>query len=311
MYFTVKTKSVVLGSINYDIVAKVNNLPVKGETITGLSVDKFVGGKGSNQAVQMALLGLETHFIGRVGNDDQGQAVRKALADTGVDVRYLYTSENLGTGCAIIVVDSRGDNTLVYVPGANKDLTIGLINNARELIDNADVLVTQTEINIDAMSYGLSLAKKAGVTTVLTPGPAVPLDDEIFPMLDFIVPNETESAAYTGISQKGIPESEWNRKNAEWFLRKGVKNVCITLGEKGVYFFNGEVEYSVPVFTVNSVDATAAGDAFIGGLTFGLATKQPLLKCLQTGNACGALATTILGAQNSLHDIDSVQKLLS
>ena len=305
-----KSTAVILGSINFDIVAKAERLPAKGETVGGESIDMFVGGKGSNQTAQMSLLGLETHFVGQIGKDDAGKSVYKALQDKGVNIRYLEISDEFRTGCCSIVVDTNGDNTLVYAPGANHNIPIGLVENARTQIENADIFVTQNEINPAAMAHGLSIAKTAGVITVLNPAPAIPLDDELYSLIDYIVPNESECAVYTGIDQCGVAQNDWTRKSAKWFLDKGVKNVCITLGEKGVYFCNDSEEHYLPAIPVKAVDTTAAGDAFIGGFSYGLANKKPLLECMQIGNACGALAATVLGAQNSLQGMDSVRKIL-
>jgi ribokinase len=302
---------VILGSINYDIVAKTVKLPNIGETVDGLSVDMYIGGKGSNQAVQAAMLGAQTYFIGNVGSDQQGTAVRNGLSGKGVDISFLKVSPSHRTGCASIYIDKNGDNMLVYAAGANKTISRDMVDVASKNIAESQVFITQNEINTDMVLYGLKLAKSAGVTTILNPAPAIPLDESVFGLIDYITPNETESEAYTGLLRKDMPFDVWKRESASWFLKKGVKNVCITLGEKGSYFYNGKEELSLEAFPITPVDTTAAGDAFNGGFAFGIANSWPVRKCMQIGNACGALAASTIGAQNSICPMEKVIDFLN
>ena len=141
---------VVLGSINYDITASAERLPAKGETVVGFSVDMFGGGKGANQAVQAAQMGVPTAMIGQVGNDMQGGAVLEALKSKGIDCDHIHVSDTNRTGCASIYVDPNGDNMLVYAPGANRKITKEMIDAGKDVIADAAVFITQTEINLDA-----------------------------------------------------------------------------------------------------------------------------------------------------------------
>lgn len=301
---------VILGSINYDITASAAKLPAKGETVTGFSVDMFGGGKGANQAVQSAQMGIPTAMIGQVGNDMQGNNVLAALKSKGIDCSLIHVSDTNRTGCASIYIDPNGDNMLVYAPGANHHITKEMVDAGKEAIAGADVFITQTEINMDAMLYGLKLAHEAGVTTILNPAPAVPLPDEVFPLVDFITPNETESEVYTGILRSEMPIEEWKQKTAEWFMNKGVKNLCITMGEKGAFYSNGTESISVPAFSIKAVDTTAAGDSFHGGFAYGLANGYDIETCLRIGSACGALSAMTLGAQNSIQPQERVLAFL-
>lgn len=301
---------VVLGSINYDIVAKAGRLPQKGETVEGSSVDMFIGGKGSNQAVQAALLGAKTSFIGCVGMDEQGQIVKRGLEDKGVLTDHLRVSEGLRTGCASIYIDDKGDNMLVYAPGANKSISIDQIDRAEAIIKEAHILLMQNEINEEAVIHGLKLARANNIKTILNPAPARTLEDEAFKLIDYITPNETESMAYTNIPMEGLSLKDWARQNAKWFLNKGVKNVCITLGDKGSYFYNGKEEYMVDIFPVVPLDTTAAGDAFNGGFSYAVASDKSHEDALILGNACGALAASTIGAQNSIASIEELRAFL-
>jgi len=303
-------KAIVLGSINYDIVSAVERLPVRGETVKSFSTEMFVGGKGSNQSVQISAMGMSVQFVGLVGNDDMGKTVKQALTGKGVDTGCLKVSDTFKTGCAIIFVGPSGENMLAYAPGANHGISREQIEQGAGSIQNADIFITQNEINADAMRLGLTAAKEAGVPTILNPAPAIPLHDELYRLIDYITPNETEAETYTGIPLDSLPFAEWKKQSARWFLNRGVKAVCITLGSNGAYFFDGTQEYDVPAFSVSAVDTTAAGDAFNGGFAYGIAHKLPVARCLEIGNACGALAATVLGAQNSIHNIGQIKEFL-
>ncbi len=300
----------VLGSINSDIVAKASRLPHVGETVDGLGTDMFLGGKGTNQAVQAQLLGAHTYFIGCVGADAQGESVRENLKGQGVDDTFLYTLPDRRTGCCVIYVDTNGDNMLVYDAGANKAITQEIVESAKERIKESSVFITQNEINTDMVAYGLSIAKSLGVTTILNPAPAVPMPDDVFPLADYITPNETESEAYTGILRANLPLMDWARANAKWFLNKGVKKVCITLGDKGAYYYDGAQEVFQKAFRIKAVDTTAAGDAFNGGLAYGIANGWEIEKSMLLGSACGAIAAMTIGAQNSLRPMDDILNYL-
>jgi ribokinase len=301
---------VILGSINYDIVASAERLPQRGETVHGYGFDVFTGGKGANQSVQIALLGLECLFIGQVGGDAQGQTVLAGIKEKGVDARFARVSPAERTGCALITVAADGSNTLVHAPGANHHISRDLIDAAADSIRSADMLITQNEINQDALLYGLQIAREAGVRIFLNPAPAVPLPAETFPLLDYIAPNETESEAYTGIAQAGKSPEQWRRENAAWFLERGVKNVCITLGSQGAYFANGQEEHYLPTFPITPVDTTAAGDSFIGGFSYGLIQGWPVEKAMNFANACGSVAVMTRGAQNSIQPLRRIEEFL-
>lgn len=306
-----KKNVVILGSINCDIVASAAKLPAKGETVSGSSVDMFNGGKGANQSVQCSLLGMPTSLIGQIGNDMQGKTVFQGLLDKGINCRYIHHSDHHRTGCASIYLDPAGDNMLVYAPGANHHITQKMIDDASEAIGSAGVFLTQTELNLDAVQYGLKTAHESGAITILNPAPAIPLPDDIYPLIDYITPNETESEVYTGILRKDMPIEDWKEQTARWFIDRGVRNLCITMGEKGAFYSNGTVSVSVDAFPIKAVDTTAAGDSFHGGLAYGLINNYPIETCLKIGSACGALAAMGLGAQNSIQPLERVLSFLS
>ena len=302
-----RIKAVVLGSINFDCVAKAERLPKKGETIRGYSFGTFVGGKGANQSVQMALLGADVTFIGKVGADDVGRTMKNSLQKHGINIDRLATDPHASSGACSINLDEMGQNTLLYVPGANETLKPEDIDGAVGVIKEADIFITQNEINLDMLEYGLETAKRFGITTLLNPAPALPLSDRIFALADYILPNETETEGYCGF----LPADDATlKKAAEWFFTRGTKNVVITLGEQGAFYAGPSASMRVPGFKVNAVDTTAAGDAFIGGFAYTVGRGGSVEDAMLFGNACGALAASQNGAQASLPSLDKVLKMI-
>lgn len=305
-----KEHLVILGGVNYDITASAAKLPEKGETVNGFRVDMFGGGKGANQAVQCARTGVKSSIIGLIGNDMQGQSVRASLEEAGLDCNCLFISKEERTACASIYIDTNGDNVIVYAPGANHHLTRDLIDRARPVIEDAGVYLTQLEVNLDACLYGLELARRSGAVTILNPAPAAELSDDFFALADYITPNETESEFYTKIFRKDMPLEEWTKRTADWFLSKGAKHLCITMGEKGAFYADASHSLTVPAFPIQAVDTTAAGDSFHGGLAYGLLKGYDIQTCLCIGNACGGLSAMTLGAQSSIPTFDKIQAFL-
>jgi ribokinase len=160
--------------------------------------------------------------------------------------------------------------------------------------------VTQLEIPIATVKLGLKLAKQHGALTLLNPSPPLRLSSHFLSLVDFIVPNEWEAQALTGIRMKRMKTHQDFPKMATKLLRMGVRNVVMTLGPKGLFFKNKTDETWMDAYRVKVVDTTAAGDAFMGGLACGLAEEKPIHQVLRMANGAGALATTKLGAQPSL-----------
>lgn len=302
-----RLKAVVLGSINFDCVAKAERLPKKGETLRGYSFGTFVGGKGANQSVQMALLGADVTFIGKVGADDVGRTMKNSLLKHGICIDNLVTDPHASSGACSINLDAMGQNTLLYVPGANETIRPEDVDHAVGAIRDADIFITQNEINLDMMEYGLETARRFGVTTLLNPAPALPLSDRVLALADYILPNETETEGYCGF----LPADDASlKKAAEWFFARGTKNVVITLGEQGAFYAGASASMRVPGFKVHAVDTTAAGDAFIGGFAYTVGQGASVEEAMKFGNACGALAASEIGAQASLPALDKVLNMI-
>ncbi len=290
-------KILVLGSSNIDLILRISRFHGPGETITGENLITAFGGKGADQAVAAGRLAGGARFITKLGNDSFGRSYRQYLIRDGLEPRYLLRNAALPTGVALIEVGPRGENRIIVSPGANGSLVVKDLKNLTGAWKGIGVFLAQIEIPLPTVMAGLKMAKKQGIVTLLNPSPATPLPSSVFPLVDYLVPNEWETEQLAGTRtrrRRDIPAAAQN------LLGRGVKNIVITRGDKGLFFKNREEEIWMDAFRVNPVDTTAAGDAFLGALACGLAEEKPIGDALRMANAAGALATTKLGAQPSL-----------
>jgi ribokinase len=290
-------KILVLGNSNVDFVFKIPRFHNPGETILAENLNTVFGGKGANQAITAKRLGGNVTFITKVGTDHHGEAYRHHLVKSGLDQKLILQDKKLPTGTAVIELTPKGENRIVAFLGANGSLSIKDLKRLERSWIGMDVFVTQLEIPLPTAERGLKIAKAQGALTLLNPSPPVPLSPRFLSLVDFIVPNEVEAQYLTGIKWKKDQDIP---KMAETFLKQGVKNVVITLGSKGLFFKNRNREIWMKAFKVKVIDTTAAGDAFLGGLAFGLSENKPIQEVLKIASGAGALATTKLGAQPSL-----------
>lgn len=288
---------VVVGSLNMDLIVRTPHLPRPGETVLGRNFMTAPGGKGANQTVAAAKLGANVHLIGCVGKDDFGQALRENLRTAGANDGHVSTITSAATGIAIIQVDDGGQNTIVVAPGANAHVTRENVDAARSIIAASQAVIAQLEIPLDAVWYALHLARAANVLTILNPAPAQPLSSELLSFVDVLVPNETEAAQLTGVEVKDEVSAE---QAARRLRAQGAHAVVVTLGERGALALNEDKVWHVPPYHVKAIDATAAGDAFVGTLATVYAAHRDLEAALHEASAAGALAVTKLGAQPSM-----------
>jgi len=292
-----RDKILVLGNSNVDLVFKIPRFHDPGETILAEHLVTVFGGKGANQAITAKRLGGNVYFITKVGNDHHGKSYRRHLIKNGLDQKLILQDEKLPTGMAVIELTPRGENRIIAFLGANGSLSGKDLKRRERYWRGVGVFVTQLEIPFPTVQRGLKMAKDQGALTLLNPSPPIHLPSHVLSAVDFIVPNEVEAQYLTGIKWKGDRDL---RKMAETFLTQGVKNVVITLGSKGLFFKNRSEEIKMNAFRVKVIDTTAAGDAFLGGLAYGLSENKPIREVLKLANGAGALATTKLGAQPSL-----------
>ena len=291
-------RAVVFGSINMDLVTKTPRLPVPGETLLGNSFFTAPGGKGANQAVAIARLGIPAAMVGRVGGDSFGGELLNSLQTAGVDTDYLRIDRGASSGVAAITVGDAGENQIIIIPGANQRVDRTDLERLENLLPGAAVLLLQFEIPITTVVMAASVAHQAGVKVILDPAPAqkdIPV--ELYPLVDIITPNEIEAGQIVGFPLDGLDAAY---RAAEFFLQRGVRTAIIKLGAKGAVCATKEEKFFVPAFEVTAVDTVAAGDAFNGGLAAALVEGLPLRQAVIWGAATAALAVTKPGAQSSM-----------
>lgn len=302
-----KPKIIVVGSLNMDLIVRAPHLPAPGETVLGSAFTTAGGGKGANQAVAASRLGAQVTMVGRVGADSYGDALLQGLQSDGVDTRFVQCDPDQPTGLALITVDDHGENNIVVVSGANWRVSTADIERAADEIASADVLVLQLEIPLESVEYAARIAHHRHVPVILNPAPAQPLPTSLLQYVAYLVPNESEAALLSGTA---VTELHTAQTAIERIHQLGIKTIIMTRGSQGAFVSGASGSYSVPAFHVNPVDTTAAGDAFVAGLAFGIAAKQPLRQSVRLAAAAGALATTKAGAQPSLPDASQVERLL-
>ncbi|MGR6980775.1 ribokinase [Testudinibacter sp. P27/CKL/0425] len=301
-------KLAVLGSINADHVISVPHFAKPGETLSGYSYHIAYGGKGANQAVAAARLGMATDFIACIGSDDIGQAMVKAFAKDGINTDTISCIDGEMSGIAMIQVAESGENSIVIAAGANAALDEQLVKRFQQNILAADALLMQLETPLSGVLAAAKLAKQAGTKVILNPAPAQPLSDELLAQLDMITPNETEAEILTGIT---VVDEASAQQAADIFHQKGIATVLITLGAKGVFVSEqGKAGQVIAGFRVQAVDTTAAGDTFNGGLLTALLEGKPLADAVRFAHAAGAISVTRQGAQPSIPTREETERFL-
>jgi len=297
----------VLGSINLDSTLHINHIPLPGETIHVTKKTAAAGGKGANQAVAAQRSGAEVSFIGTVGRDYGGKFMLTTMKNEGINLTQVLIKENIDTGTATIMLDEKGQNSILVDAGANAEVTPNQIDNAEETIKNSDYIIAQFKTPIDATIEAFKIAKKNGVVTILNPAPATKVSDALLAVTDIIAPNETESTLITGIE---VNNEENMLKTAEYFKQKGVNTTLITLGERGVFYANGAHHALVPAHKVKAVDTTGAGDTFIGALTAILKKDlSNIEKAISYGQKASSITVQTLGAMPSIPAKDKVEEV--
>ncbi|BFN37852.1 ribokinase [Fidelibacter multiformis] len=291
-------KIVVVGSYNVDITLQTERFPEAGETVLGKSITFSHGGKGANQAVAAARAGANVSFIARVGDDDYGRKAVEDLKKEQINTDGIIWDSSAPTGMASITVNDQGENCIVAVSGANAHLSSQDIDQHKNLIHAADVLLIQLETPLPTIEKAIQIAHEKKVCVILDPAPAQKIKPEILSMVSLITPNKGETELLTG---RKISDENSLKKAANHLLSMGIKVVIITLGKEGIYLATHEEHKKIPACQVRTIDSTGAGDVFNGVLAARyLPDKSHLVKTAVYAVAASSLSVTKKGAQTAI-----------
>lgn len=289
----------VLGSCTIDHTTFTDVMPEPGITGKATSFFRNVGGKGANQAAAAHYLNSDVYFIGSVGNDDEGAYIESFLTKVGLP--HTLKKSDKQSGVASITINNKtGENQILIVQGANLDIDKDDIHSYEKLFKESDIFLTQLETSYESIEAGLKLAKKYGLLTILNPAPYMELKDDLYQYIDFFIPNEHEMDQY-------VPGNCSYEDKARVILNKGVKNVIVTLGEKGSLLVNKEKVLKVEPYKVKAIDTTAAGDSYLGALVTALANNKVVEEAMDFASKCSSITVTRIGAIASLPKLNDIE----
>jgi len=298
----------ILGIFVADLCFFADEIPVPGKTVLGKKYIIGPGGKGSNQAIAAARAGGDVSFVTKLGKDNYADMALKLYQEAGVNTQAVILDSELNTGAAGILINQKtGENAINVISGAAGTIDQKFIEDNLSIIKNSKIFLTQLETPLDASLYALKIAKENGCTTILNPAPARNLPEDCFKNIDFFTPNETEASFFINQS---IESEKDCQIAAEVLLDKGVKNILITLGDKGCFFKNQEEEFLLPVkkLSVPVVDTTGAGDAFNGAFSVALSKNKNYKEAIEFANLVAGISVTREGAANSMPTIDEIEE---
>ncbi len=286
----------IVGSYNVGLFIKSEHLPQEGETVIGNEFYEGAGGKGSNQAICTAKMGGKVHLICRIGCDKYGIDALKTFQREGIDTKCISVDTSTHTGISFILIDENGVNAISVAPGANYNLSKADLDACCDIIACSGIIATQMENRMETVIYAMKLGKQLGITTLLDPAPAQSLPEDIYSTIDIIKPNKIEAKILTGLPVESIGDA---KPVVDFFLKRGVKHVLLTLGEDGLIYGTRGVCDHIPAPKVDAVDTTGAGDAFNGGLMAALARGETMYDAIRFASWVAALSVTNLGVVNS------------
>ncbi|HET9306139.1 MAG TPA: ribokinase [Candidatus Sulfotelmatobacter sp.] len=300
---------VVVGSINLDLVAATERIPIAGETIAGLTFRTFPGGKGANQAVAAARLGGSVSMVGKLGADPFGVQLRDSLEESRVNTGAVEVVAG-SSGVALIVTDAAGQNAITVIAGANAQLSPADLDDHIDLIRGAGILLTQLEIPLETVEYLAGIAAEEHVPLMLDPAPAIPLPVSLLKRIDWLTPNETETCILTGLPPGEVSHQSMEAA-ANTLLESGCRNVILKLGDRGCYVaLSDGTRQLLPAYAVRALDTTAAGDAFNGAFAVALMSRKQPFECASWASAVAAISVTRHGAQTSMPTANEVETFL-
>ena len=298
---------VVLGSLNVDFVVKTDVRPGPGETVAGREFNIYPGGKGANQAVAASRAGGKVAMAGRIGDDVFSGILTKSLFDAGVRGDLVRVVPGVSTGSAVIMIDGKGENSIVVVPGANGTVSREDVDALVPVLRSARILMLQLEIPMEQVEYAAMKAHGLGAMVMLDPAPPAKLSEGLLRCVDIITPNEHEALFLTG---REVSDIKAARLAASDLVAMGPKCAVVKLGSRGVVFATENAVDHLPGHEVNVVDSTAAGDAFSGALAVAMAEGKSIGEACRFANAAAALSVTRPGAQTSMPWREEIDRFL-
>ncbi|MCR1933165.1 ribokinase [Clostridium tepidum] len=298
----------VIGSNMVDLISYIDRMPKEGETLEASSFKMGCGGKGANQAAVAARLKSEVMMVSKVGDDLFGENTIKNLKNNGINTDFVTVEKNQASGVAPIFVDKESKNSILIIKGANKNLSPKDIDDASEELKKCSLIILQLEIELKTVYYAIDFANKNNIPVLLNPAPATKeLDFNYVCKCDFFMPNETELEILTNRPVNTID----NIKEAAYLMvDKGVRNVVVTMGDKGVLWVNKHKEHFIKAHKVDAVDTTGAGDAFIGCFAHFYINTKNILLALEKATAYAALSVTKYGTQTSYPTKEEFEQFL-
>ena len=299
---------VILGVFVADTAYRAQRQPRMGETILGNSFALGPGGKGSNQAVAAARAGGTVHFITRLGVDPFADMARDTWARAGVVPQVTVDPDSYTGAAYIFVEEATGNNAIIIAPGAAGRISVADVDAQAERIAGASVFVTQLEQPMEAAHRALTIARAAGVRTILNPAPAAPISDAMLALCDIATPNESEAEGITGIA---VTDLDSAKRAAAALCARGVGCAIVTLGENGALYHDATQTVHIPAFNAGPVvETTGAGDAFNGGLATALAEGMDPIAAVQFGCATASISVTRPGTAPSMPSRAEIDALL-
>ena len=304
---------VVMGIFAADLTFLTPKMPAWAETVIGSGFRIGPGGKGSNQAIAVARLGAPVQFLAKIGRDEFGAMARGIYEMEGVGTAFLFESTDAPTGAAAIIIDDEeGENAIIVVPGSAAMLSTAEIDLAGDAIGRAAVFLTQLEVPLPLVVHGLAEARRRGVTTILNPAPACPLDDDLLALVDILTPNETEAAMLSGLPVTTPEEAE---RAADALIARGAGAVVVTMGAAGALLRRDGRTVKVKAVRAGPVvDTTGAGDSFNGAIAVALSEGRSLEDAIGFACAVAGLKVTRAGAGAGMPmraEVDDLTKAVS
>ena len=301
-------KVTVFGSFVVDLMGRTPHLPVPGETVKGSMFKMGPGGKGFNQGGAAHKAGADVTMVTKLGKDSFANVALDAMKELNMKQDYVFVTEEAETGCALILVDENtSQNEIVVLLGACNTITDDEVDSLTNILKDSEYLLTQLETNISATNRVIDIAHKNHTKVILNTAPVQPIEDEVLKKVYLITPNEVEAEILTGIP---VDSKENADKAADWFFEKGVENVLITLGGRGVYIATDEKRAIIPAYHVEAIDTTGAGDAFNGGLVAALAEGKNLWEAAAFANALAAIAVQRLGTTPAMPTREEIEQFI-